>query len=173
MSLAKEYINGYFQRAVAMVGETAEATVSEPRSTDSSLWLAGAGGGLVAGILMGLLMHYVMGIMTVVGGLYTIDTVVAGWTFHLVHAVIFGLLFAAGMTSPVLGKYDFGPVVTTVLGVVWGVILWLFAAGVVMPVWMGAVGMTSPPVPNWAPMSGIGHLVYGAALGAVFALVDR
>ncbi len=38
-----------------------------------------------------------------------------------------------------------------------------------MPVWLSAVGSpANPPLPNFNPMSLVGHVVYGAVVGATF-----
>jgi len=140
-----------------------ETYVGEPDAGTGGLWFGGAAGGLVGGGLMGLLMHFQMGIMEVVGGLYTLESVAAGWTFHMIHALLFGLVFSAALSASWFRKYDFGPIAITFLGVAWGVSLWMVAAGLVMPTWMNAVGLQGPMIPNWAEPSGIGHLVYGVS----------
>lgn len=150
--------------------ETEDRGVSEEIGFDDRMLVGGAVGGLVAGVLMGLLMHYQMGIMEVVGGLYTVESVTAGWIFHMIHAILFGLFFAVGIQWQPFGKYEFGPVAIALLGLAWGVALWMVAAGVVMPLWMDAMALPAPDLPNWGTESGIGHLVYGATLGAITAI---
>lgn len=138
---------------------------------DEGLFVGGAVGGLIAGVLMGLVMHYVMDIMEVVGGLYTMDSVTAGWIFHLIHAVLFGLVFAVALNWSAFEKYEFGPPAVAWLGVAWGVALWMVAAGVIMPIWMDSMAFSQvPEIPNWQTQSGIGHLVYGVSLGVVVAI---
>lgn len=61
---------------------------------DGTLFVGG--GGLIAGVLMGLLMHYRMGIVEIVGGLYALESVTAGWIFHPIHAVLFGARLRGG-----------------------------------------------------------------------------
>lgn len=54
------------------------------------------------------------------------------------------------------------------LGVLYGTALWLVAAAVVMPLWLGAVGFAgAPPLPNLNPTSLVVHLAFGAVLGVV------
>lgn len=50
------------------------------------------------------------------------------------------------------------------MGVGWGVVLWLVAAGVVMPVWLTLVGVPAQ-VPNLSLHGLVGHVVWGTALG--------
>lgn len=83
--------------------------VDESIGFDDRLLLAGAVGGLIAGALMGLLMHYRTGVMEAVGGLYTMDSVTAGWIFHMIHTALFGVAFSIGIQWQPFGKYDFGP----------------------------------------------------------------
>jgi len=58
-----------------------------------------------------------------------------------------------------------------VLGAAYGVVLWLVAAPVLMPLWLGALGLDAQSVPNLDAASLAGHLVYGVVLGAAFAAV--
>jgi hypothetical protein len=153
--------------------ETGDGHVSEEIGFDDGLLVGGALGGLLAGVLMGLLMHYRMGIMEVVGGLYTVESVTAGWIFHLIHAVLFGIFFAIGLQWKPFAQYDFGPLAIALLGLAWGVALWMVAAGLIMPLWLEGMALPAPDLPNWATKSGIGHLVYGATLGVVVAIADR
>jgi len=157
---------------------TDTATAEDPHldpdvGFDDDLLIAGGIGGLLAGMVMGLLMHYQMGIMEAVGGLYALDSATFGWVFHMIHAVLFGVVFAMGIQWQPFGKYDFGPVAIALLGVAWGVALWMVAAGVIMPVWLDAMGLSAPELPNWATESGVGHLLYGSVLGVVTAIASR
>lgn len=153
--------------------ETEDRQVQRTTGLNEGLLVGGGVGGFIAGVLMGLLMHYHMGIMEVVGGLYTIESVTAGWIFHLIHAILFGLVFALALQWRPFRKYQFGPIAIAFLGLAWGVALWMVAAGVIMPVWLDAMGLTAPELPNWATKSGIGHLVWGASLGVIVAVADR
>jgi len=128
--------------------------------------------GLIAGVLMGVVMYLVMGIMQSVAGLYTLESTIAGWAAHLAHSVIFALAFGVAFAWPPFDQYRTEVLSSMSLGIIWGVVLWLFAAGIVMPAWLGAVGPASPPVPAINPISGLGHILYGAALGSVFAALQ-
>lgn len=55
----------------------------------------------------------------------------------------------------------------TGLGVVYGLVLELVAAGVMLPIWANAVGAASLGVPFIIPIGFVTHLVYGVLLGAV------
>lgn len=123
--------------------------------------------GIVAGVFMGALLQGYSGQMGVIGGLYGVETLTIGWTTHLFHSVVFAILFAAIRT-----RYQFeqGPpslAGTVGLGVGYGLVLWLGAAGVVMGVWLNAVGIPAP-VPNLGLTSLVAHVVWGGTMGAVF-----
>lgn len=137
------------------------------RSTQ--LWGGAAAGGLVAGVGMGLLMHFVMNAMPLVGALYGQPTVAAGWLAHLFHSVVFALLFAGVITRTSFREYGVLGIIG--LGAVYGIILEFVAAGVVLPVWANAVGAAALPVPFLLPIGFLTHLVYGVLLGAVFGVV--
>lgn len=47
------------------------------------------------------------------------------------------------------------------------------AAGVIMPIWLDAMALPAPGLPNWGTKSGIGHLLYGGSLGIVVAISSR
>ncbi|WP_336024571.1 hypothetical protein [Halobellus salinisoli] len=135
----------------------------------SRTWGAAAAGGLVAGVAMGLLMHFIMGAMPLIGGLYGQPTVVAGWTAHLFHSVVFALIFAAVIGSTSLREYGLLGMIG--LGAVYGVILEIVAAGFVLPIWANAVGVGGGlPVPFIALPGFVTHVLYGVVLGAIFGL---
>ena len=134
--------------------------------TFSRTWGGAVAGGIVAGVGMGLIMHFVMGAMPLVGALYGQPTLVAGWIAHLFHSVVFAVVFAAVATRPTFR--DYGVYGLTVLGSAYGIVLELVAAGVVLPVWANAVGAAELPVPFLVPMGFLTHLIYGLLLGAVY-----
>ena len=148
----------------AMSIQTAE--LSNASATTTRVWSGAVAGGLAAGVGMGLIMHFVMGAMPLVGALYGQPTVLAGWLAHLVHSVVFALVFAAVLTRTSLGEYGLLGIVG--LGAVYGVVLELVAAGVVLPLWANAVGAADLPVPFILPIGFVTHVVYGVLLGAVF-----
>ena len=95
-----------------------------------------------------------------------------GWVVHLSHGAVFGVGFAAPARVTPL---DFAGAQSAAVGLAYGVVLWVVAAGLLMPVWLRVVGFPSPPsVPNLAPPSLLWHAVFGVVLGAVYPVaVDR
>jgi hypothetical protein len=140
-------------------------------------WQAGVVGGLIGGAVMGAIIS-VMNPQTLslaIAALYGFappPSGVAGWVIHMVHSAVMGVVFAA-----IAAGAGFGGSVgrSTVAGLVWGFVLWVVAANVVMPVWLNAVGFPGgPTLLGFAlPGSLIPHLAYGVFLGAVFSLLGN
>jgi uncharacterized membrane protein YagU involved in acid resistance len=146
-----------------------EETVEQFETVERT-WSSAALGGLTGGIAFGLLLQS-MGMMPVIGSLYGMESATAGWIAHLFHSVVFAFVFAAALVRTDYRDAGVGPI--TALGAGYGIVLWLVAAAIVMPLWMGALGMNAPAIPNLDVNSLAGHLLYGAVLGAVFVLARR
>ena len=158
-----------------MAGET----VTE-RNTDTETtlvpWragaLAGIGGGFVMGIMLTLRMTPV--IENAIPALWGLSGGAAGWVVHMANSAVLGVVFAALAGTAALGGYTDSTGASTVLGVAYGVVLWVVLAAVVMPVWLDAVGFPMvPPLPNFNPMSLVAHVVYGGLAGALFSATVR
>jgi two-component system OmpR family sensor kinase len=130
----------------------------------------GVAAGLIAGAAMGLVMQFVAGRMAVVGSLYGVGNVAVGWVTHQYHSVFFALLFVAATASWVR---DTDTRRLVALGAGYGAVLWFVAAGLVMPLWLRAVGVPAP-LPNLGLSSLLNHLLWGTVFGGVYAwLLDR
>lgn len=139
--------------------------------TFPNLYRAGAAG-IVAGVAMGIVYSVATGLFPVIGALYGVEIPVVGWVTHLFHSVVFALLFAVGC-SRLAGRDSPSETVTaTTLGAGWGIILWLVAAGVAMPLWLRLVGIEAT-VPNLTAIGFVGHLVWGVTLGLAYVLFQR
>jgi len=126
--------------------------------------------GVVAGGLMGAILQLFSGQIGIIGGLYGVQTLAVGWITHLFHSVVFAILFATLYNRYRQGSTAASPVEPPLLGVGYGFLLWLVAAGIVMGIWLNLVGIGSP-VPNLGPVSLAGHLSWGGALGVVYTLL--
>lgn len=145
-------------------------------TVERSKWFAGGAAGLVAGLVFGAMLQTMMPdvIAMAIPALYGQSGVAAGWVAHLFHSVVFGLVFVAITSATSLRRFAGTWSTGAVLGLVYGALVWVVAAGVVMPLWLDAVGFPQvPPLPNLNPQSLVGHLVYGLVLGAGYALVRR
>lgn len=126
----------------------------------------------VAGVVMGVLLAVTAGTLPVIGALYGVASPVVGWVTHLFHSLVFGLLFAAGCSVGWLREVASSDRGRVGLGVAWGLVLWLVAAGLVMPVWLMTADQ-SVPIPNLRPWGLVAHLVWGAVLGWLYAALPR
>lgn len=156
----------------------AEATSHEGDirgETNYKHWTAGGIAGFVGGVAMGLMLQTMMTpvITTAIPALYGLNGLIYGWLIHLFNSVVFGVVFAIGVTSvSSLRGYADSIVGSTGLGVGYGILVWIGAAAILMPIWLSVVGFPgAPPLPNFNPMSLVGHVVFGLVLGALFPVV--
>lgn len=131
--------------------------------------LAAVGASLVAGLAMGVGFAAFTGIIPVIGALYGASNPAVGWLTHLFHSVVFGVGFAAVVSHPRVRPRLAGVGRLVVAGLGYGVFLSLFAAGVVMPVWLRLVGVPAS-VPTVSAIGLAGHLLWGGVLGGLFAV---
>jgi hypothetical protein len=151
---------------------TGERTAGGQLGVASAGLGAAIGGGIVAGVAMGLLSDVLAGLLPVIGALYGVSDPLVGWITHLFHSVVFALLFAAGYTHFRDGHPD-GTVLTgSLFAVGWGIVLWLVAAGLIMPVWLRLVGVPAE-LPNLNGVGLLAHALWGVVLGAVYAPLRR
>lgn len=129
-------------------------------------------GGFVATLVMTAMMYVVAPMMglnmdiaqmlgSMLGGSWAM-----GMLMHFIlGTVVFPLIY-------VLVLYEWLPGDPVVKGAIWGVILWLLAQTVVMPM-MGA-GLFSMAMGGLMAAGGslVGHLLYGAVLGAIAGPVE-
>ena len=134
--------------------------------------VAALSAGAIAGVTMGALFVALTGLLPVVGALYGVSNALVGWITHLFHSAVFALLFAAGYTHFYAGDPNDSAALGALAGAGWGVVLWIVAAGILMPVWLRAVGVASP-LPNLTAVGLFTHVVWGAVLGSSYVLVRR
>jgi signal transduction histidine kinase len=132
----------------------------------------GAVAAVCAGIVMGIPLTTLQGSIPVIGVLYGSPLPIVGWTVHLFHSLVFGLGFVALLSGSRLGWYRSRPLPAMGLGVAYGVGIWLVAAGFVMPLWLRVLGIPTP-IPNLTAAGLVGHLLWGATLGGLFAFGRR
>jgi uncharacterized membrane protein YagU involved in acid resistance len=119
---------------------------------------------------MGLILQTFTGEMGIIGALYGIQTNLVGWITHLFHSVVFATVFVAATTVGSLNHYAESLTGTVTLGILYGVLLWLVAAGVIMGVWLNLVGIPAS-IPNLGIVSLIGHTVWGALIGILVSVL--
>jgi hypothetical protein len=157
-----------------MASET--ATPQRTGTETAFAWRPGLLAGLVGGVVMGVMLTMQMTpvIENAIPAMYGLTGLAAGWVAHLFHAAVLGVAFAylvdaAGWRSRAA---EWGASVA--VGAGYGVVLWVVLAAVVMPVWLSSVGFPgAPALPNFNPMSLVGHVVYGVVLGGVYTTLVR
>ena len=138
--------------------------------------IAGALAGLFGGVVFGIMMQTMsaptpqgghMPMMAMVAMVIKSDSIAIGWLYHLFNSAIIGALFGL-----VLG----GRVHNTPSGIgwggFWGFVWWILGALILMPIFLGMPAfapLQMAPMRMVAMGSLIGHLIYGAITGGVFA----
>jgi hypothetical protein len=157
-------------------GETETTTGATTPFEATVSWRAGGAAGFVATAVMGAAISAMdLGTLRVaIAGLYGFEgSLVAGWAAHLVHGTLFGVVFAALLADPGLHRVSEWLWKTLVAGVVFGLVLAVVGAGIVLPIWLGVVGVdVGASVPFVTVPSLLWHAVYGVVLGAGFHLLD-
>ena len=122
---------------------------------------SGLAGGVVFGAMMGA-----MGMLPMIGKMVGYPTAVAGLLVHLINSAIIGAGFAV-----VFGRSVSGIGGGVSQGLVYGGFWWFLGPLTLMPLFMGmglGVNWNAAAAVTMLP-SLMGHLVYGAILGASFA----
>jgi len=133
--------------------------------------------GVLGTVAFGALFHAIgeTGLMTeMIPALYGLGpSLTVGWIIHLLHGAVLGVIFAAAVSYSPYSNYLEDTTKSVGLGLGYGVITTVLLAAVLMPVWLGAVGVEAPSPPNFDPMGLIGHLIYGAVLGAAYPAIKE
>jgi uncharacterized membrane protein YagU involved in acid resistance len=138
-----------------------------PGLASGTLWRT-LGIGLAAGVAMGAFFQATTGTLPVIGALYGAAVSSVGWVAHLFHSAVFATVFTV-VRSEIFGRLLGESVGASVAaGIAYGLFLWFVMAGVVMSLWLNAVGV-STPLPNLGPASLVGHLLWGGLVGALSA----
>ncbi|TYL38858.1 hypothetical protein CV102_10135 [Natronococcus pandeyae] len=149
-------------------------------------WLfGGAIGGLAGSLLFGGLLWVVDPeiVIETIPAIYGFDPAqTVGWTFHLLHGLVLGVVFGFLVTRrPILGTITAdtqigflarsGPLVRLALaGFVYGLAVWALLPVIAATVWAAVGGIADPGFPAMAFEGLVGHLLYGTLLGALFAV---
>ena len=139
-------------------------------------WRAGVAAGLAAAVVMGVGMTLLEPslLRESIAGLYGASgSLAAGWLVHLGHGALFGLVFAVVLADPGLVRVGHRFPGSVVAGLVYGMVLAVAGMGIVMPMWLEAVGLASAPeIPFLTASLLAWHLVFGLVLGALFPALD-
>jgi two-component system OmpR family sensor kinase len=183
--LLTESFDGRIRTTVGESGSTVEVVLPRARDepspvTSNTLTMPAVaprqielavGASLVAGVAMAAAMIGLGGDVPVIGALYGAESMPVAMVAHEFHSVVFGLIYAAVLSAvPATYLRTAGVRVSVSVGL--SVLLWLVAAGVIMPAWLRWVGLATP-VPNLAFPGFVGHVVWGLALGVLYHAGDR
>jgi hypothetical protein len=157
----------------------ATTTTSTPARQYRSPWTAlgrGAGSGLVAGLVFGLLIHFVLGRMVTIGALYTLGdpNLTIGWIAHAFNSLLFGGIFGLLALTNRFGPYLERVQTALGAGILFGTALYVVNIGLIWPLWLNSVGLgANMGVPFLPMMPFVGHLVYGLILGLGVGLLTE
>jgi uncharacterized membrane protein YagU involved in acid resistance len=141
---------------------------------------AAAGSGLIAGVVFGAMMHMMtaptpdgagMPVIAMVGQIVGSPSVGVGWIYHLFNSLVIGAIFGWVLGARV-HAYGSGVGWGTAYGFVW----WILGGLILMPVLLGMppfAPLMMPEMQMVALGSLIGHVIYGALLGALFVTFAR
>ncbi|WP_336035139.1 histidine kinase [Halobacterium yunchengense] len=140
-------------------------------------WRAGALAGFLAAVVAGVAVSVVRleTLRLAVAGLYGFEgSLLAGWVAHLVHGVVFGLVFAWVLSDP--GFYHLADSwwKTLLAAVAYAVVLAVAGAGIIMPIWLGLLGgpaLGPLPYVTWSLFGW--HVLYGVVLGVAYPVVEH
>lgn len=152
-------------------GTTRADGLVDPAGVPTAKTLLTMGIALVAGVTMAGAMTLFDGDLLAIGMLYCIDSYVITVITHEFHSVVFGLIYVAVLvtlatpeTKQLSGRIG--------IGIALGLGLWLFAAGLVMPIWLQLVGIDAA-IPNLTIASLVAHIVWGTTMGLGYHAGER
>ncbi|MFB6209021.1 MAG: histidine kinase [Candidatus Nanohaloarchaea archaeon] len=94
---------------------------------------------------------------------------VLGGAIHLIHGAILGVVYALIVSGTGYGHHLDEVEKSAVWGIGYGVLTTVVLAAILMPIWLSSVGFPkAPSAPNFSPIGLVGHLIYGAVLGASY-----
>lgn len=95
-----------------------------------------------------------------------------GGLIHMIHGAVLGVVYATIISSTGYGHHLDEVKKATAWGVGYGVATTVLLAAILMPIWLSTVGFpNAPSPPNFSPIGLIGHVIYGAVLGATYPLI--
>lgn len=120
-------------------------------------------GGIVGGVVFGMLMQ-MMGMMPMIAMMVGSESVLVGWSLHLVISAVTGALFV----------YMFGSKVSTTTdgvryGLIYGLIWWVLGPLVIMPVILGMGIQIQNAFGQMQLISLTGHIIFGVIVGVIVA----
>lgn len=134
---------------------------------------AGAVAGLIAGVVFGLMMQMMSAptpdgtsvpMMAMVAQVVGSGSLAVGWLYHLFNSALIGAIFAWLVANRGAGKGRLAA-----LGAGYGFVWWVLGGLILMPLLLGMPAFAPLRMAPMFPVamgSLVGHLIYGALLGA-------
>lgn len=148
---------------------TAQTTESIDR-VESIPWGTGILSGGIAGVGMGLLLHFQLFMFPLFGSLYGRPGIVGGAALHLVASLVFGVTFAVLVGRTRLRKTVDTPSGVVFSAIAYALVLWISVGAILLPLITVVTPPRALPLPYLSIDWIIPHLVYGVLLGATFVL---
>jgi two-component system OmpR family sensor kinase len=126
------------------------------------------GAALVAGVGYGLAALTVGGSVSIIGVLYGVENPIVGWITHQFHSVVFGFVYL-GLLSIVPPARRQSLRISVGVALAWALVLWLFAAGVISPIWLRLLGIPAP-LPSISEVTFVAHIVWALVIGLLTPL---
>ncbi len=138
--------------------------------------LAGAMAGLVSGFIFGIMMQIMAAptpdgtkvpMMAMVAQVVGSSSLLVGWLYHLFNSAVIGAIFGWLLGARVADRTGYA----AALGAGYGVFWWLLGALILMPLALGMPAFAPLRMEPMLPVamgSLLGHILYGAILGAGF-----
>lgn len=156
----------------------ARADTGEPRTVPTPADLAnvrpalphllvGFGAGIVAAVVYGLVAELLGGSIAAIGVFYGANDLVVGWLTHIFHSIVFAFVYI-GLLSVVLERAPDRLPTYVAVGIGWGLLLWVGAAGVIAPIWLRLLGYPAP-IPSLSTYLLASHLAWGLSLAVLIA----
>lgn len=122
----------------------------------------GAIGGVLGGIVFGLMMQS-MGMIPMIAKMVGSESLVVGWTIHMIISIIFGLGF--GFIAIKSEK-------VILLGGIYGILLWIIGPLIIMPMMLGmGMQLTNAFEPDKLMSLGT-HIFFGFMVGIVYKMLS-
>jgi uncharacterized membrane protein YagU involved in acid resistance len=140
-------------------------------------YVTAAVAGVLAGLVFGVMIQFVLERMTTIGAMYTLGepSLSVGWIAHVAHSAGFAIVYVVVTRFGGLAPYADRASTGVLTGAAFGFALWFVNIGFVWPLWLNAV---TPPPALAMPYHGmavqplVGHLVWGGILGALFPALE-
>lgn len=147
--------------------------------------IGGGIGGVVGAVLFGLLIWAVSpdAISEAIPAFYGLsESAVLGWTLHLLHGLVLGVVFGVVASRPLVFDTVTGPVETDILkglsasarfglvGVVFGIAVWTIVPFIGLSLIGGLDAFGEVGFPGLAVDMILGHVLFGVVVGIVFSV---